>query len=365
MISAQHLAGLWAETRTEVARRLFLDRHAEFWLGEIAPARSLSELRAKVVSVTRETDDTKTFALRPNAAWRGHLAGQYTSIEVEIDGVRVRRCYSISSPPGRLPIALTVKRIPGGLVSTWMHEALRPGDVVRLGPATGGFTLPTATPARLLLLSGGSGITPVMSILRDLAARAAVRDVVFVHHARTRDSVIFGDELEELARCHPGLRLVLCLDDDGAPAGFDEDRLAALVPDFAERSTFVCGPAGMMDRVERLWADAGASCRLESERFVAAPSPAQLTALGADVDVYLTGARRRIVAGGPGPLLEQLERAGAHPQSGCRIGVCRSCVCRKRSGTVQNLITGEVSTRPDEDVQLCISMARSDLQLDL
>jgi ferredoxin-NADP reductase len=333
---------------------------------ELAPTHSRHEIRAEVVGVRRETADTKTFELRPNRAWRGHRAGQYTSIAVEIDGVRVHRCYSISSAPGMRPISITVKRVPGGRVSSWLHDHVRPGDVLGLGPATGDFILPEDPPSSLLLLSGGSGITPVMSILRDLAGRGVLDDVVFVHHARTRADVIFGDELTALAAANPGLRLAVCLDDDrDAPRGFDEARLAALVPDFAARSTFLCGPPPMMDRATRLWADAGAARHLVREHFAPAPSMIRLAASEEPVAVYLARSQRQITVGGPGALLDQLERAGERPAHGCRIGICRTCTCRKQSGTVQNLVTGEVSSGPDEDIQLCISVPRSELRLDL
>lgn len=366
MMAAQRISSLWSGARATVARRLFLDRQAAFWARELVPTHSRHAIRAEVVGVRRETADTKTFELRPNRAWRGHRAGQYTSIAIEIDGVRTHRCYSISSAPGTVPLAITVKRVPGGRVSSWLHERVRPGDVLGLGPATGDFTLPDDSPPRLLLLSGGSGITPVMSILRDLAAREALDDVVFVHHARTAADVIFGDELAALAAAHAGLQLVVCLDDDrDAPRGFDEARLAALVPDFAARSTYLCGPPPLMDRAARLWADVGASHRLVREHF--APAPSMTRQAGADepVSVYLALSERQITVGGPGALLDRLERVGERPAHGCRIGICRTCTCRKQSGTVQNLVTGEVSDRPDEDIQLCISVPRSDLQLDL
>jgi stearoyl-CoA 9-desaturase NADPH oxidoreductase len=226
--------------------------------------------------------------------------------------------------------------------------------------------LPTATPDKLLLLSGGSGITPVMSMLRDLAARDAIHDVVFVHHARTRADVIFGEELAELATHHAGLRLALCLDDDAsAPPGFDEAYFAQLVPDFAGRSTFLCGPKPLMDRAERLWERVGASGRLELERFAPALTLVPLVASASGVQVRLARSGRDVVAKGAGSLLEQLERAGEHPAHGCRIGICHTCKCRKRSGTVQNLVTGEVSSEPDQEIQLCISVPRSDLEVDL
>ncbi len=179
-------------------------------MGELDPVRSLGELRARVVEVIEETRDTKTFVLRPNAAWRGHRAGQYTSVEAEIDGVRVRRCYSISSAPSEALVSITVKRVADGRVSTWLHENVRAGHILGLGAPAGDFALPSPTPDKLLLLSGGSGITPVMSMLRDLALRDAIEDLVFVHHARSHAEVIFGEELADLAARHsrPAPRLV-------------------------------------------------------------------------------------------------------------------------------------------------------------
>lgn len=338
---------------TKAARRLFLDRQAEILLAELDPVWSLSETRARVVAIIDETHDTKTFVLAPNAGWQGHQAGQFTTLEVEIDGVRTRRCYSLCSAPGDRHPAITVKRAPGGQVSNWLHDELRVGDVVGLGAASGDFVLPAPLPARLLLLSGGSGVTPVMSMLRELAARDAVADVVFINYARSRADVIFRDELTQLAARHAGLRLLLCIDD-----GFAEARFAELVPDFAARDTFLCGPPAMMACAEKLWAG---SSRLRRERF-AAPVP---RAAGASVQVSLIRSGKTLAISGQGSLLQQLEAAGERPGYGCRMGICHTCRCRKQSGTVENLLTGAVSSTPDEDIQLCISVPRSDLELGL
>lgn len=354
-----NLAQRFAST---VAERLFLDRQAAFWLGELRPTWSRRNIRARVVQVIDETPDTRTFVLRPNRQWPGHRAGQHTLIEVEIDGVRLRRPYSLSSAPAdRLP-AITVKRIPGGRVSGWLHDRVRPGHVIGLSPPAGEFVLPDPAPDPLLLYSGGSGITPVMSILRDLAARDAVRDVVFVHHARSRRDVIFGRTLGALAARHPGLRLLVRLDDQGG--GFDEGELARLVPDFAARQTYLCGPPGLMERAERAWDSAGAAARLRRERFVAvgAVPPPPAGAVDARIQLARSG---RSFAATAGTLLEQLEQAGERPASGCRMGICLSCRCRKHRGSVRNLLTGAVSSIPDEDIQLCISAPCSDVELGL
>lgn len=366
MTPTNRIANAWMRTRTNLLERTFLARHAEFWLTSLDPVRSLSELRARVVGVIDETPDTKSFLLEPNAGWAGHRAGQYVWIEVEIDGVRVRRCYSICSAPGQRPLAITVKRVPGGRVSSWLHQHLRPGDVVHLGAAAGQFVLPDPIPAKLLLLSGGVGITPLMSMLRALATRNAVGDLVFVHYTRSWAEVIFGAELEQLAAAFPQLRLIVCADDDGrGPPGFAEEPFTTLVPDFAERSTFLCGPRTMMNRVDRLWIDAGAATLPIREAFTPAPRPTLAAHHRGEVQLTLTQSGRQVVGRGPGSLLEQLERAGERPQHGCRIGICHTCKCRKRSGAVENLVTGEVSMAPDEEIQLCISAPRSDLELEL
>ncbi|MCE9572938.1 MAG: ferredoxin reductase [Deltaproteobacteria bacterium] len=354
-------ARTWRATATAVARGLFLDRQAEFWLGAVGSARSFRHVQARVIEVIAETPDVKTFVLAPNRRWPGHKAGQFATVEVELDGVRVRRCYSIASPPSARTLSITVKRVPGGRVSGWLHDHVKAGQVLRLGAPAGEFTLPDA-PRPLLLLSGGSGITPVMSMLRELAATGAVDDVVFVHHARSATDVPFRGELARLAARHPGLRLILRLDDEGG--GFDEAALAAAVPDRARRATFVCGPTGLMDRVAAMWAQDGLADRLHQERFVV-PAPRAASGPAARVQLSLARAARTVPASTDGSLLEQLERAGERPASGCRIGICHTCTCRKTSGTVVNLITGVESSAPDQDIQLCISAARSDLELAL
>lgn len=340
-------------------RRWFLDRQADFWAGELRARWSLSEPRAQVVAVIRETADTSTFVLDPGRSWPGHLAGQYVPIEVEIDGVRVRRCYSISSgasAPGAREIAITVRRVPGGRVSPWLHANLRPGTVVGLGAPAGDFIAPT-TPMPLLLVGGGSGITPVLAIVRALAERRALADVVVVHGARTDAHAVFWPELSALETAHPGLRLIARRDD---LHGFlDPAALRALVPDLAARETFVCGPPGLIDVVRAV----APADRFHCERFVPAPRASRLPVPATAVTVQLR--TRAVIARGPGTLLEQLERAGARPAHGCRIGVCNTCRCTKRTGAVLDTATGVISSEPDQEIRLCTSVAHSDLTLEL
>lgn len=346
------------------AKRLFLDRQLDFWLGELDPSWSLTERRARVVEIIDETRDMKTFVLAVQPGWPGHRAGQYVPVDVEVDGVRERRCYSITSAPDDARLAITVKRAPGGRVSNHLHDRVRVGSVVVLGDPLGDFVVDDPS-EKLALVSGGSGITPMIAIVRDLAARGVLRDVVFVHCARSQSDVAFLEELGDLAERHAGLRVIMRLDDAGeAPGPLSTGELLRLVPDLAARQTWLCGPAGMMDALAPAWSAPDAAPRLHVERFV---SRAPVTTTPGDGrPVRLTLAKQgRDVTAGAGTLLDELLASGERPAFGCRIGICHTCKCKKRRGAVVNLLTGAVSTDPDEEIQLCISAARSDLELDL
>lgn len=331
-------------------------------LAALHPLLSLTTVRARVVRIVDETAFTKTFVLQANALWTGAQAGQFVRVQLEINGRRVERAYSLSSRPGARRIAFTVKRQDQGLVSQFLHNAVGVGDVLTISQAMGEFTLPDVLPAKMLLLSAGSGITPVMSMVRDLKARGYRDDVVFLHVCRAPDDLIFAAQLQALAADFSALRLVLHYD---ASAGFFSPQvLAAQVPDLAERNTWMCGPAGFMDAISAYWELERLDSPLYSERFVGAPLLPS-TAPGTPVHVFFANSGTTFTTSGTGPLLVQAERAGLIPKHGCRIGICRSCQCVKTSGTVENLQTGEVSSAPNELIRLCISTARSDVALAL
>lgn len=340
-----------------VARRLLLDRQARHWLRRIDPVLSLTETRARVVAIVRETPEVKTFVLRPNRHWAGHRAGQHTMVSVTIGGVRHRRPFTIASAPGGETLAFTIKRVEGGLVTGHLHEALRVGDVLGLSSPQGQFVLP-ASVERPLFITAGSGITPALSMLGELAATGRLRGATLLHHARSGADVIAAEKLAAWAG--GGLELFVHTDAGPGPKGFDAARLAALVPDFAERQTWLCGPPGLMARVEDLYERRGASERLHQERFVARPAPSD----GEAVRVTLRRSGRTLALDGEGSLLEQLERAGARPAHGCRMGICQTCRCPKLAGVTRDRETGALSAEP-ELVRLCVSDARSDLELDL
>lgn len=329
-------------------------------LGQLNPTWSLSEIRARVLRRVPETADTTTLVLGVNRLWPGFAAGQHVGVAVEIDGVRHHRTYSLSSAPdGGREVAITVKRPNGGRVSTHLNDATVPGDVLILSAPRGDFVLPQALPPHVLMLSAGSGITPVMSMLRDLAAREARPAVTFLHCCRSAADAIFERELRDLAARWPELNLI-CVH-TATQGRLTPRTLARLVPEFAQLPTYLCGPAAFMATIEALYQERGAAANLKLERF-AAP---QVKSNGVTAQVSCSRSGTAFTAETAGALLPQAEAAGLAPKSGCRIGICQTCKCRKHSGTVQNLLTGEISAEPGEMIQLCISAPRSDLDLDL
>lgn len=329
-------------------------------LAQISPMWSLDQIRARVLEVRDETPDTKTFVLRANRHWPGHRAGQHVVVQVEINGVRRHRTFTIASAPdGSRQLSLTVKRQPQGLVTGWMHEHLRPGMVIGLSAPRGEFALPKE-PRKLLLLSAGSGITPVMAMLRQLQASGSRADICFVHISRSPADTIFHAELERYARLLPQLRLRFWhTAQQGRP---DPRALEGLVPDAAQRELLLCGPQAFMQTVlAHAQAQGWAPPRQE---FFGAPLR-YASSSGERLPVTAAKSERVFTASAGLSLLQEAEAAGLNPQHGCRIGICQTCKCVKRSGAVRNLLSGAVSTEPNEHIQLCISAAVSEISLEL
>jgi stearoyl-CoA 9-desaturase NADPH oxidoreductase len=327
-----------------------VDRYTE----QVDAAWTLTEGRGRVIDVRRDTPRSVTLVVAPNGAFTDALAaGQYVNLAVEIDGRRHTRCYSPANAEGAEYIELTIGRHDGGVVSTHLYEHAHRGMVLGLTGVGGDFVLPVRRPRRILFVSGGSGITPVMAMVRTLVNEGHDGEIAFVHYARSRAEACYHDELAAL----PGVRVLhgYTRSAGGDLEGrFDAQHLAAAMPE--PEAVFVCGPAALVDAVREHCADA------QSESFVpptfdlpAQPSGGRVTF--ADSAVEITDDGRS--------LLEQAESAGLNPANGCRMGICHTCTRRKTSGVVRNLTSGAVSTAPDEDVQICVSVPVGDVDIAL
>ncbi len=335
----------------------------EDYLGLVNPLWSSRDLRGRVEAVQPETADTASVVIRPGRGWAGHRAGQYLRVGVDLDGVRHWRSFSLSSAPERSDgcITITVTVLPDGLVSGYLVRRLAPGSIVRLGQAAGDFVLPEAPVPRLLYVTAGSGITPVAAMLRSLAARNEMPDVVLVHCARTPADVIFGAELRALAARFASLRLYERHTRTDARGRLTVAHLAELCPDWAERQVWACGPTSMLDDAERHWRAAGIADRLHVERF----RPAVAATGGVGGRVRFVASAQQADADGGTPLLVVGEQAGVLMPSGCRMGICYSCVAPLRSGRVRDLRTGKEHGDEGELIQTCVSAAAGAVELDL
>jgi ferredoxin-NADP reductase len=338
----------------------------EDYLGLLNPLWSTRELRGRVEAVRPETRDAATLVIRPGRGWSVHRAGQSVRVGVDVDGVRHWRAYSLSSAPERADgcITITVKAMPDGLVSPYLVRRAVPGAIVRLGRADGDFVLPCTLPPRLMFLTAGSGITPVMGMLRSLTARGQMPDAVLLHSAPTRDDVIFGAELRELAAGFPRLRLHEQHTRAGPPGTrgrLTMSQLPEVCADWADRVAWACGPPEMLDDVKRHWRSAGIADRLRVEQF----RPAAATGGRVGGCVHFTRSGRRVAGDGGTPLLVVGEDAGVLMPSGCRMGICFSCVARLRSGRVCDLRTGREYGEAGELIQTCVSAAAGAVEIEL
>ena len=339
-----------------------VDRYLEL----VNPMWAVHEIRARVERVDPEAPGVATLTLRPTGNWPGALAGQHVQLGVVVDGVRRTRCFSLSSSAHRDDgrVTITVKTHDQGYVSRHLCSELPAGTVVHLSPADGEFTLPQPRPDRLLMISAGSGITPVMSILRTLRDEGYTGSVTFLHYARTPDHTIFASELADAAESYAFADVVVVhtrTSGDGLSGRFCAEHLRTVAPDFAEVPTYACGPAGLVERVQRLYDDADAAELLRVERFKTPAIAADPTAEGV-VKFRDSGVHRHNTGQ---TLLEQAEQSGLTPAYGCRMGICKTCTTRKSEGVVRHVVTGAESTLPDEDIQICVSAPVGSCAVDL
>src|SRR5690348_9653544 len=278
------------------------------YLELINPLWSTRELRGRIERIDHVTNDAATVLIKPGYRWEGHEAGQYCRIGVDIKGVRHWRAYSLTSEPDRPDgcISITPKLVESGVVSPYLVRHGRPGAIVSLGGVEGDFVLPDPLPEKLLFISAGSGITPIMSMLRS----AEPKDAVLIHSARRPEDVIFGEELRALdIRLH---------EQHTAEHGrFKPSDLDELCPDWRERETFASGPGELLDALEEHWEAHGDPEKFHLERF----QPKLLEAEGEGGKVVFLKSDCEVEGDGSKPMLVLGEDAGLDLPYGCREGI--------------------------------------------
>lgn len=336
----------------------------------LGPERDL-DLDLVVQQRVQVTHDVVTLVLRPvDGATVRFVPGQYLTLVVDVAGRPVERCYTISSPPTRPHLlTITVKRVPGGEVSTWLHDEVVPGDRVRARGPLGAFTVADHPAARYLLLSAGSGVTPTLSTLRTLADLAEQVDVVVVHSGRSERDLVCREEVEALAATHEGLRVHWLREDlDGR---LSAQRLLSWVPDLHDREVLTCGPLGYMEAVRGMLADLvvdPARCHEESFVIDAPPPPQAVPDLGpvAGCTVRFRRSAREVVCPPGVTVLDAAASAGIVLPSSCQQGLCGSCKSTLLSGSVDMQHQGGIRPREVAQRQFlpCCSVPQGDIDVD-
>jgi len=382
---AQRLLG------TKVADVLAGPHDVDHYLELLRPDWAVRRIRGEVVDVRHQNDDSVTLTLRPTGTWPGFRAGQHVEISVDVDGVRHRRSYSpsASAHPRTRTIELTVRRHPEGVVSRYLKEHAHVGMFVGLSvPRGDDFVLPTPRPRRIVLISGGSGVTPVLSMLRTLTDEGHRGEISFLHYARSADDLLYADDLASIAAAHPNVTVLpvytrspeaIATAADAAsttsdststrsPLGaaltgrFGREHLRAALPVDEDAAAFVCGPGALVEAVRALWDEDGLTTPLRFEHF----APPVLPDLDPDQLGTVTFSGSGVSAEADGSsLLEQAEAAGLSPVSGCRMGICLTCKCTLESGVVRDTLTGEIGGTPGEEIRICVSAPVGDVAVGL
>ncbi len=334
------------------------------YLELINPLWSTRELRGRIEEINRETRDAATVLIKPGYRWGGHQPGQYLRIGLDIEGVRHWRAYSLTSDPQRPDglISITVKNVDEGKVSPYLVRRGRPGTIVSLGGVEGEFILPDELPDRLLFISAGSGITPIMSMLRHLDQSGELDDAVLLHSARHADEVIFGDELRDVAARHD--RFLLHEQHTGEKGRMGPEDLDRLCPDWRERDTYISGPNEMLDAFAAAYEAAGIPDHIHMERFQPKlglrdgeeGAGGTIRFLKSDAEAESDGSQPILVAG---------EEAGLDLPYGCREGICHTCVGELRAGRVRDLRNGKVYGEEGEVIRTCISAPEGPVEIEL
>lgn len=349
-------------------------RRAELWNPELDDT-------LVCIGVHQETHDVKTFTFA-SVDNRSFVfdAGQYFLFDFEIDDAVESRCYSISSSPRRAnAFSVTVKRVAGGKVSNWLHDNLAAGAKVKANGPLGRFVRTDRPGNRFLLLSGGSGITPMMSMLRDMADTCEDADVVFLHAARTPRDLIFRGELAGLAEKIKGLRLHFLPEDrtgepswPGLSGRISADYLRLAVPDIAGRIVMCCGPAPFMAAARSIVGELGVpASNYVEESFDAAviddtvEAPAE-PAGAKTFAVAFSKQGRTIDVPEEQTVLSCARKAGIRIPSSCANGICGTCKSKLLSGSVDMQHNGGIRQREiDAGLFLpCCSRPLSDLVIE-
>lgn len=362
----RRVARLLRPLRVLVAHGWLRESDVDAVLALLHPALRLNRVFARVTQRQWVADDMLELSLQANGNWPGAQPGQHLQLYLERAGVRLSRSYSLTAVQANGCLHVAIKHHAGGRVSPYLLEHLAVGDTLELGLVHGELSWPEA-PQPVLLLAAGSGITPLLGLLRAALAQGFSAPIMLLHYVRGQGQRAFIAELQALQAQYSNLQVDWSLTaasvEPAERAGRFTAAHVARVPQLQQRHVLACGPAGFVSQVQQWWHVAGLPGALQVEAF----TPPALSADSRLRQVTLKFARshQHCVADNQHSLLQHAEELGLKPAYGCRQGICASCTCTLLSGTVRDLRSGVLFSEPGQPIRLCVSAAHSDVEIDL
>lgn len=340
----------------------------------IKPKWKSSKISAKVTSVRHENSSIYTLTLRPNKSWKSFKAGQYVQLCAEKDGALITRTFSISSEPSAFKangkIELTIRQQKNGLLTPWLHSNLKPGSTVYLSKASGDFTL-TDNSANKLFIAAGSGITAIRPLLKEHKNAPWFKQAKLLFYVKNKSERLFSDDLEILEKYGLDYKFIYS-DQEGRIC---QQHINNFCHDITAREVYICGPSKMIETTNKLLQDQQVpKTNIHFEYFGPAPlilDPIDKIILEDEnkfIQVDYLKSKKQVSfkpESTPQTLLDMAEKEGLKPVSGCRIGICHQCICKKKQGRVYNTKTKQFSDTGSEEIQLCLSVPVSHVELEL
>ena len=339
-----------------------LKSYAEPLIQPFFPLWSASDYRAQVKQVRSENSSCYTLVLKPTKTWPGFQPGQYIELHVIKNGVKVSRCFSISSAPEQFTkmgtIELTIRAQDNGRITPWLQQALTETSTVGLSAAQGNFIIKDRS-RPILMIAGGSGITPFRSYLHSQALIKPTQTASLLYYARNQGGHLFEQELNSI--CDNNKYLTTHLMNTAKTGHFS---LQQQLPNYQDYDIYICGPNSMIKDVNNVLLDAKVDEKnIFIERF--GPAPVDFSQLDKAGTVNFNQSNKSAELGSNTNLLDLAENIGLQPEHGCRMGICHKCSCRKKSGVVYNTLTNNYSDTGQEDIQLCVSVPVGEVVIEL
>lgn len=346
-----------------ISQSIYDAQAANFWLKKINPLWSTEQALGKIVEKTQHADNIVSLKLHCNQRMQFGKAGQHHSVTVEIEGRRYERSYSLTQLDQK-HILLTLKKVENGIVSTWLCDTAKIGDVIEFGLPYGDMLLTQQSNKDIVILAAGSGITPMYSMLSAFVRQNQLNNynIRLMYWAQRQQELIFQAQFTAWQAQYPNFKFEgFVTQEQPFDSRLNPDHINA-IENLADKTVFACGSSGFVQQARQLCQNAKF---FQSEAFSLTPLSHDQDDDAGIVHITLTKSNKTVSIAKGQPILLGLEQAQIQPTHGCRMGICNKCTCKKVDGSTRNLNDSSENHEPNQNLRICVNTAKSDLILDL